>query len=72
MEICICADWAGDQEDRKYTSGYCTFVFGNLLTWRSKKSKVWLAVPKQNEYPSIALGICEGMNMKSTSGSERV
>ena len=29
-------DWAGSS-DRKSTSGYFTFVRGNLATWRSKK-----------------------------------
>ncbi|KAL5706521.1 Beta-galactosidase 8 [Ranunculus cassubicifolius] len=33
-------DWAGAQEDRRSTSGYCTFVGGNLVTWRSKKQPV--------------------------------
>ena len=27
----------GSVEDRRSTSGYCTFVWGNLVTWRSKK-----------------------------------
>ena len=30
------ADWAGSY-DRKSTTGYCTFVGGNLVTWKSKK-----------------------------------
>ena len=34
------ADWAGNISDRKSTSGYFTFVGGNLVTWRSKKKKV--------------------------------
>lgn len=34
------ADWAGDQTTRRSTSGYFTFVEGNLVTWRSKKQKV--------------------------------
>lgn len=34
------ADWAGDRNDRKSTSGYFTLVGGNLMTWRSKKQKV--------------------------------
>ena len=33
-------DWAGNISDRKSTSGYFTFVGGNLVTWRSKKQKV--------------------------------
>lgn len=31
------ADWAGSSEDRRSTSSYRTFVWGNLVTWRSKK-----------------------------------
>ncbi|XP_050890945.1 uncharacterized mitochondrial protein AtMg00240-like [Lathyrus oleraceus] len=31
------ADWAGSIIDRRSTSGYCTYVWGNLVTWRSKK-----------------------------------
>ena len=34
------ADWARNILDRKSTSGYFTFVGGNLVTWRSKKKKV--------------------------------
>lgn len=33
-------DWGGDQTYGKSTSGYFTFVGGNLATWRSKKQKV--------------------------------
>jgi hypothetical protein len=30
------ADWA-ESFDRKSTIGFCTFVCGNIVTWRSKK-----------------------------------
>ena len=33
-------DWAGNPNDRRFTSGYFTLVGGNLVTWRSKKQKV--------------------------------
>jgi hypothetical protein len=33
------ADWAGSY-DRKSTTGYCTFVGGNLMTWKIKKQNV--------------------------------
>ena len=37
VEIYTDADWAGSEEDRRSTIGYCTYVWGNLVTWRSKK-----------------------------------
>ncbi|GAV62321.1 LOW QUALITY PROTEIN: hypothetical protein CFOL_v3_05845 [Cephalotus follicularis] len=30
-------DWAGSASDHRSTTGYCTFVGGNLVSWRSKK-----------------------------------
>ena len=37
VEIYSDADWAGDILDRRSTSGYCSYVWGNLVTWKSKK-----------------------------------
>ncbi|XP_011620466.1 uncharacterized protein LOC105420045 [Amborella trichopoda] len=43
------ADWAGSLSDRRSTTGYCTSVGGNLVTWKAK-NKVLLPnqMPKQN------------------------
>ena len=35
-------DYARDKRDMESTSGYCTFIGGNLVTWKSKKQKVVL------------------------------
>ena len=40
VEIFVDADWAGSVIDRRSTSGYCSYVWGNLVTWRSKKQTV--------------------------------
>ncbi|KAK4395911.1 Retrovirus-related Pol polyprotein from transposon RE1 [Sesamum angolense] len=34
------ADYAGSRNDRRSTSGYCTYLGGNLVTWRSKKQTI--------------------------------
>ncbi|XP_047320771.1 secreted RxLR effector protein 161-like [Impatiens glandulifera] len=53
------ADWAGDITDKKSTSGYCSFIWGNLITWRSKKQFVVAWSSAEAEYRSLALRICE-------------
>ncbi|KAL6313408.1 hypothetical protein AAG906_001122 [Vitis piasezkii] len=40
IEVYTDADWAGVVDDRRSTSGYFTFVGGNLVTWKSKKQNV--------------------------------
>ncbi|RDX65732.1 hypothetical protein CR513_55583, partial [Mucuna pruriens] len=40
MEIYTDVDYAGSVVDRRSTSGYCMFLGGNLVTWRSKKQNV--------------------------------
>ncbi|CAL2255023.1 unnamed protein product [Prunus armeniaca] len=44
------ADWAESQTDRRSTSGYFTFVGGNLVTWRSKKQNVVARSSAEAEY----------------------
>ncbi|CAL8991809.1 unnamed protein product [Prunus brigantina] len=53
------ADWAGSITDRRSTSGYFTFVGGNLVTWRSKKQKVVSRSSAEAEYRGMAQGVCE-------------
>nr|XP_019706570.1 uncharacterized protein LOC109505944 [Elaeis guineensis] len=53
------ADWAGSLDDRRSTFAYCTYVGGNLVTWRSKKQSVVARSSAEAEYRAMALGICE-------------
>ena len=47
--------------DRRSTSGYCSFVGGNLVTWRSKKQNVVDRSSADAEFRDLAHGICEIM-----------
>jgi len=41
------ADWGGDKNDRKSTTGYCVFINNNLISWNTKKQ------------PTVALSTAE-------------
>ncbi|RDX74493.1 hypothetical protein CR513_45757, partial [Mucuna pruriens] len=42
IEVYTDAGWAGSVMEKRSTSGYCTFLWGNLVTWRSKKPQLLL------------------------------
>ncbi|CAM8923229.1 unnamed protein product [Rhodiola kirilowii] len=50
------ADWAGNAEDRKSTSGGCFFLGNNLVSWFSKKQNSISLFTTDAEY--IAAGSC--------------
>nr|AEJ72555.1 putative retroelement polyprotein [Malus domestica] len=53
------ADWGGSKIDRRSTTGYCTFVGGNLVTWKSKKQSVVARSSAEAEYRAMASTTCE-------------
>ena len=64
VEVYVDADWAGSINDRCSTSGYCSYVWGNLVTWRSKKQTVVARSSAEVELRSTTLGICEILWLK--------
>ena len=62
------ADWADSIDDRRSTSGYCTFVWGNLETWRSKKQMMVARNNAEAEFHAIAHGMCELLWLKQLLG----
>lgn len=64
IEVYTDSDWAGFASDRKLTTGYCTFGWGNLVTWRSKKQSVVARSSAEAELRAMAHGICEGIWLK--------
>ncbi|RVW16989.1 Retrovirus-related Pol polyprotein from transposon RE1 [Vitis vinifera] len=61
VEIYTDADWAGSTEARRSTIGYCTYAWGNLVTWRSKKQSVVARSSAEAEFRVVAQGMCEGL-----------
>ncbi|XP_073129110.1 secreted RxLR effector protein 161-like [Henckelia pumila] len=64
VEVFTDADWTGSVTDRRSTSGYCTFVGGNLVTCRSKKQNVVARSSAEAEFRALAHDICEVLWIK--------
>ena len=62
------ADWAGNPIDRRSTSGYFTFVGGNLVTWKSKKQKVVALSSAEAEFRGIRNGLTEVLWLRRLMG----
>ena len=54
LEIYTDADWAGSTIDRKSTLGYRSYVWGNLVTWMSKKQQVVARSSAEAEFRALA------------------
>ena len=61
IDIYTDANHARNILDKRSTSGYCSYVWRNLVTWRSKKQSVVSQSRAESEFRSLALGICEGI-----------
>ncbi|KAK8936826.1 hypothetical protein KSP39_PZI012397 [Platanthera zijinensis] len=53
------ADYAGSLDDRRSTSGFCTYLGGHLVTWRSKKQAVVARSSAEAEYRAMASVVSE-------------
>ena len=53
------ADWVNSPIDRRSTSGYCVFIRGNLISYKSKKQDVVARSSVEVEYRVMTSATCE-------------
>jgi hypothetical protein len=61
-------EWAGSITNRRSTSGYFTFVGGNLVSWRIKKQNVVSRSSAEAEYKGMAHEVCELLWIRNLLG----
>lgn len=55
LDIVACsdADYAGSRSNQRFTIDYCTFIGGNLVSWRSKLQNVVSRSSAEAEYRTM-------------------
>ena len=59
------ADWAGDVETRKSTSGYAFFVAGALVSWRTRLQSIVTLSSTEAEYAALSETLREAAWLRS-------
>lgn len=63
--ICfVDADWGGDTKDRKSVSGYLFKVFGNVVSWTTRKQNCVALSTTEAELIALSASVCEGLWIK--------
>jgi hypothetical protein len=64
IDGCCNSDWAGCQDDKRFTSGYCMFVGGNLVSYKSKKQLVVVRLMSEAECMAMTLRVVKMLWLK--------
>lgn len=59
------ADWANDSFDRKSVSGYIFKVFGNVVSWSSRKQSAVALSSTEAEYVAVSECACEAIWLRN-------
>ncbi|CAB0007771.1 unnamed protein product [Nesidiocoris tenuis] len=61
IESYVDADWANDFEDRKSVTGFLVNVFGNIVSWGTRKQSTVSLSSTEAEYKALTTVICESL-----------
>nr|GEX62048.1 polyprotein, putative [Tanacetum cinerariifolium] len=64
------ADYTGCPNTSRPTTGYCVFVRGNLVSWKSKKQNVMSRLISEAEYRAMAQMTCELVWLRNLLGDD--
>lgn len=59
LKVFSYANWVRTSIDERSAIGFCTFVGGNLVTWKIKKQSVVARSSVKVEYRAMTYTICE-------------
>ncbi|KAG6384847.1 hypothetical protein SASPL_153666 [Salvia splendens] len=59
------SDWAGDNDDRKSTSGYVFYMGDTTFTWMSKKQPIVTLSTCEAEYVAATFSVCHAIWLRS-------
>ena len=67
LDCYVDSDWAGDNIDRKSTTGYVIRMFGNVVFWKSRKQSCVTKASTYAEYVALSDAVSEVKFLKNVT-----